>query len=180
MTRASPRVSESECFHKIVYSDMKQYLLPFYLQNIPWPTRTIVLEFISIVCEQISILPIGAKAARYGLPISGILSQSAIDLPKSISTQRVRLLSSTSNQDIRNMVRRILSAIGDLDANEIRTGVDPLSELLPLGGWHPVNINFKIIHYQKDSTRGEFIAKKCAIPSCVICGRIAPKKEEGK
>lgn len=112
MTRASPRVSESERFHKIVYSDMKQHLLPFFLQNIPWPTRTIVLEFVSKVCEQISILPIGAKAARYGLPIRGILSQSAIDLPKSISTQRVRLLSSTSNQDIRNMVRRILSAIG--------------------------------------------------------------------
>lgn len=72
------------------------------------------------------------------------------------------------------------SAIGDLDAIEIRTGIDPLSELLPLRGWHLVNINFKLMHYQKDSTYGEFIPKKCAIPSCVICGRIAAKKEEGK
>jgi len=42
MTRASPRVSESEHFHKIVYSDMKQHLLPFFLQNIPRPTSYFV------------------------------------------------------------------------------------------------------------------------------------------
>lgn len=76
------------------------------------------------------------------------------------------------------MVRRIQSAIGDLDAHEIRTGIDPLSELLPLGSWHPVNTNFKIIHYQKDSTYEEFIPKKCVNPSCVVCDRITAKKEE--
>jgi hypothetical protein len=162
------------CIHRYDYSRGN----PNGMENRKDANRSIVLEFISIVCERISILPIASKRARRDFPIIRIETHSAIDLPKSMSTQRVRVSPSTSNQDIRNMVRGIQSAIGDLDAHEIRTAIDPLSELLPLGGWHPVNTNFKIIYYQKDSTYEEFIPKKCVIPSCVVCDRIAARKRK--
>lgn len=61
------------------------------IENPKDANRSIVLEFISIVFERISILPIGSKSASYDFPISIIETHSGIDLPKSMFTQRVRV-----------------------------------------------------------------------------------------
>jgi hypothetical protein len=140
--------------------------------------RSMTLEFISIVCERVPLLPIEAAIERYDFTVSGIEIPIAIDLPKSMSIQWVRISPSTSYQDAKNMVRRIQAAVGDLAVHEIQAGRNPLSELLPVGGWHPVNPKFKLIHFQKDSIYEEFQPQDCVMPSCVICGGTAKKKEE--
>jgi hypothetical protein len=140
--------------------------------------KSVFLEFISIVCERVSPMQIGAVSKRYDFILSGIEVPKAIDLPKSMSIQRVRVSPSTSQHNAKNMIRRIQAAVGDLDIHEIQPGKDPLSELLPLGGWHPVNAKLRLIHFQKDSIYEEFQPRDCVMPSCVICGGGAAKKEE--
>ena len=140
--------------------------------------KSVFLEFISIVCERVQPMQIGALSKRYEFILSDVEIPKAIDLPKSMSIQRVRVSPSTSQHNAKNMIKRIQAAVGDLYIHEIQPGKDPLSELLPLGGWHPVNAKFRLIHFQKDSIYEEFQPRNCIVPSCVICGGGAKKGEE--
>jgi hypothetical protein len=133
--------------------------------------KSVSLEFISIVCERVQPMQIGALSKRYDFIFSDLEVPKAIDLPKSMSIQRVKVSPSTSQHNAKNMIKRIQAAVGDLDIHEIQPGKDPLSELLPMGGWHPVNPKFRLIYFQKDSiygvpTPGLRIALMCNLSWC--------------
>jgi hypothetical protein len=131
--------------------------------------KPIVLEFISIVCEHIP-LTIEAAAERYDFSsVSRVEIPPAIELPKSMTIQRVRIPSSTSQQDIDNVGHRIQIAVADLDVHEIQAGRDALSQLLPVGGWHYVKSRLKLINFEKDCIYEEYSPQPCCMPSCPIC-----------
>ena len=148
--------------------------------------KPMVLEFISILCEHIIPLSIKAAAECYDFSssVSGVEIPVALDLPKSMTIQRIRLPPSTSQQDAENTVRRIQAAVGDLDVREIQAGWDPLSELLPVGGWHYVKSRLKVINFEKDYIYEEYSPQPCGMPSCPICIEVAAaaakKGKEGK
>jgi hypothetical protein len=143
--------------------------------------KPMVLEFISIVCEHIP-LPIEAAAERYDFSsVSGVEIPPAIELPKSMTIQRVRIPHSTSQQqDIENVGRRIQIAVADLDVHEIQAGRDALSQLLPVGGWHSVKSRLKRINFEKDCIYEEYSPQPCCMPSCPICMVIVAKKGKEK
>jgi hypothetical protein len=139
--------------------------------------KYVFLDFISIVCERVPLMQLGPISKRYDFILSDTAVPKVIDLPKSMSIQRVRVSPSTSQHNAKNMIRRIQVAVGDLDIHEIQPGKDPLSELLPSGGWHPVSPKFRLIHFQKQSIYEEFQPRDC-MPSCVICRGGATKKDQ--
>lgn len=131
--------------------------------------KPMVLEFISIVCEHIP-LPVEAAAKRYDFSsVSGVEIPSVIELPKSMTIQRVSISHSTSQQDLENVGRRIQIAVADLDVHEIQAGRDVLSQLLPVGGWHYVKSRLKLINFEKDCIYEEYSPQPCSMPSCPIC-----------
>ena len=131
--------------------------------------KPMVLEFISIICEHIP-LPIETAAERYDLSsVSGVGIPPVIELPKSMTIQRVRIPRITSQQDIENVGRRIQIAVADLDVHEIRPGRDVLSQLLPVGCWHYVKSRLKLINFEKDCIYEEYSPQPCCMPSCPIC-----------
>ncbi len=132
--------------------------------------KPMVLEFISIVCEHIP-LPIETAAERYDFSgsVSGIEIPHTIELPKSVTIQRIRIPCGTSQQDIENVGRRIQIAVADLDVHEIQAGRDALSQLLPVGEWHNVNSRLKLINFEKDCIYEEYSPQPCCIPNCPIC-----------
>lgn len=132
--------------------------------------KPMVLEFISIVCEHIP-LPIEAAAERYDFSSvsGGVEIPPAIELPKSMTIQCVRIPRSTSQQDIENVGRRIQIAVADLDVHEIQAGRDALSQLLPVGGWHYVKSRLKLINFEKDCIYEEYSPQPCCMSSCPIC-----------
>jgi hypothetical protein len=124
--------------------------------------KPMTLEFISIVCEHIP-LPIEAAAERYDFSSvsgGGVEIPPAIELPKFMTIQRVRIPHSTSQQDIENVGRRIQIAVADLDVHEIQAGRDALSQLLPVGGWHYVKSRLKLINFEKDCIYEEYRKRK--------------------
>ena len=127
--------------------------------------KPMILEFISIVCEHIP-LPIEAAAERYDFSSvsgGGVEIPPAIELPKFMTIQRVRIPHSTSQQDIENVGRRIQIAVSDLDVHEIQAGRDALSQLLPVGGWHYVTSRLKLINLKRTAfTRN-------IVPSRALC-----------
>jgi hypothetical protein len=134
--------------------------------------KPMVLEFISILCEHIIPLSIKADAERYDFSsVSGVEIPVAIELPKYMTIQSIRL--PPSQQDAENTVRRIQTAVGDLDVREIQAGWDPLSELLPVGGWHYVKSRLKVINFEKDYIYEEYSPQPCGMPSCPICIEVA-------
>ena len=140
--------------------------------------KPMVLEFISIVCEHIP-LPIEAAAERNdsSSSVSGVEIPSVIELPKSMTIQRVCIPRSTSPQDIENVGRRIQIAVADLDVHEIQAGRDALSQLLPVGGWHHVKSRLKLIDFEKDCIYEGYSPQPCCIPSCPICMVVAVAKK---
>jgi hypothetical protein len=145
--------------------------------------KPMVLEFISIVCEHIP-LPIEAAAERYDFSsvngVNGVEVPPVIELPKSMTIQRVRIPRSTSQQDIENMGRRIQIAVAYLDVHEIHAGRDVLSQLLPVGGWHYVKSRLKLINFEKDCVYEEYSPQPCCVPSCPICMVVVAKKGKEK
>lgn len=142
--------------------------------------KPMVLEFISIVCEHIPF-PIEAAAERYDFSsVSGIEIPPAIELPKSMTIQRVRIPRSTSQQDIENVGRRIQIAVADLDVHEIQAERDALSQLLPVGGWHYVKSRLKLINFEKDCIYEEYSPQPCCMPNCPICMVVVAKKGKEK
>jgi hypothetical protein len=145
--------------------------------------KPMVLEFISIICEHIP-LPIEAAAERYDFSSvsGGVEISPAIELPKSMTIQRVRIpRSTTSQQDIENVGRRIQIAVADLDVHEIQAGRDALSQLLPVGGWHYVKSRLKLINFEKNCIYEEYSPQPCCVPSCPICmGVVVAKKGKEK
>jgi hypothetical protein len=143
--------------------------------------KPMVLEFISIVCEHIP-LPIEAAAECYDFSsVNGVEVPPIIELPKSMTIQQVRIpRSSTSQQDIENVSRRIQMAIADLDVHEIHAGRDVLSQLLPVGGWHYVKSRLKLINFEKDCIYEEYSPQPCCMPSCPICMIVVAKKGKEK
>jgi hypothetical protein len=141
-----------------------------------------ILEFISIVCEHIP-LPIEAAAERYDFSSvsgGGVEIPPAIELPKFMTIQRVRIPHSTSQQDIENVGRRIQIAVADLDVHEIQAGRDALSQLLPVGGWHYVKSRLKLINFEKDCIYEEYSPQPCSMPSCPICMVVVAKRGKEK
>lgn len=135
-----------------------------------------VLEFISIVCERIP-LPIEGAAERYdSSSVSGVETPAAIELPKSMTIQRVRILHNTNPQDIENAGRRIQIAVADLDVHEIKAEENMLSQLLPIGKWHYVKSTLKLINSEKDCIYEEYSPQPCCMPSCPICMTVVAKK----
>ncbi len=154
------------------------------------PRPPTVLELIEIVCEHIPLLPtIEAAAERYdddgpdSTTAAAMMTDSSssssmheiipvsIDLPKSMSINRVRIAPSTSQRDLEDMVKRIRSAVQDLEVTEIVSAArDPLSALLPLAGYHPVESKLKVINVEKDSTYEEYKPVPCSFDCCPICG----------
>jgi hypothetical protein len=143
--------------------------------------KPMVLEFISIICERIP-LPIEAAAERYDFSsVSGVEIPPVIELPKSMTIQRVRIPHTTSQQDIENVSRRIQIAVADLDVHEIQAGRDVLSQLLPVGGWHYVKSRLKLINFEKNCIYEEYSPQPCCMPSCPICiGEVAARKRKEK
>jgi hypothetical protein len=142
--------------------------------------KPVVLEFISIICEHIP-LPIETAAERYDLSsVSGVGIPPVIELPKSMTIQRVRIPRITSQQDIENVGRRIQIAVADLDVHEIRPGRDVLSQLLPVGCWHYVKSRLKLINFEKDCIYEEYSPQPCCMPSCPICMVVVAKKGKEK
>ena len=142
--------------------------------------KPMILEFISIVCEHIP-LPIEAAAERYDFSSvsgdGGVEIPPAIELPKFMTIQRVRIPHSTSQQDIENVGRRIQIAVSDLDVHEIQAGRDALSQLLPVGGWHYVKSRLKLINFEKDCIYEEYCPQPCRMPSCPICMTVVVAKK---
>ena len=145
--------------------------------------KPMILEFISIVCERIP-LPIEAAAERYDFSSvsggGGVEIPPAIELPKFMTIQRVRIPHSTSQQDIENVGRRIQIAVSDLDVHEIQAGRDALSQLLPVGGWHYVKNRQKLINFEKDCVYEEYSPQPCCMPSCPICMVVVAKRGKEK
>lgn len=144
--------------------------------------KPMVLEFISIICEHIP-LPVEAAGERYDFSssVSGVEVPPIIELPKSMTIQRVRVPSITSQQDIENVGRRIQIALADLDVHEIQAGKDVLSQLLPVGEWHYVKSRLKLINFEKDCIYEEYSPQPCCMPSCPICmAVVVPKKGKEK
>jgi hypothetical protein len=139
--------------------------------------KEMVLEFISIVCERIP-LPIKVTAERYdSSSVSGVETPAAaIELPKSMTIQRVRIPRNTNQQDIENVGRRIQIAVADLDVHEIQAEENTLSQLLPVGKWHYVKSTLKLINSEKDCIYEEYSPQPCSMPSCPICMTVVAKK----
>ncbi len=135
-----------------------------------------VLEFISIVCEHIP-LPKEVATERYDSSnVSGVEIHAAIELPKSMTIQRVRIAHNTTQQDIESVGRRIQMAVADLDVREIQAGENTLSQLLPVGKWHYVKSTLKLINSEKDCIYEEYSPQPCSMPSCPICMTVVAKK----
>ena len=132
-----------------------------------------VLEFISIVCEHI---PLHIEVAAERFDSSSIEIPAAIELPKSMTIQRVRIPRNTNQQDIENMGRRIQIAVADLDVHEIQAEENTLSQLLPVGKWHYVKSTLKLINSEKDCIYEEYSPQPCCMPGCPICMTVVAKK----
>lgn len=132
-----------------------------------------VLEFISIVCEHIP-LHIEAAAERFGS--SSVEIPAAIELPKSMTIQRVRIPRNTNQQDLENLGCRIQIAVADLDVHEIQAEEDTLSQLLPVGKWHYVKSTLKVINSEKNCIYEEYSPQPCCMPGCPICMTVVAKK----
>jgi hypothetical protein len=134
--------------------------------------KPMVLEFISIICEHIP-LSIEAAGGRYDFSssngVSGVEIPRVIELPKSMTIQRVCIPHGRSQEDIETVGRRIQIAVADLDVHEIQAGKDVLSQLLPVGGWHYVKSRLKLINFEKDCIYEEYSPQPCCMPSCPIC-----------
>ena len=138
--------------------------------------KEMVLEFISIVCEHIP-LPKEVATERYDSSnVSGVEIHAAIELPKSMTIQRVRIPRNTNQQDIENVGRRIQIAVADLDVHEIQAEENTLSQLLPVGKWHYVKSTLKLINSEKDCIYEEYSPQPCSMPSCQICMTVVAKK----
>lgn len=129
-----------------------------------------VLEFISIICEHIP-LSIEAAGGRYDFSSNsnGVEIPRIIELPKSMTIQRVRIPHGRSHEDIETVGRRIQITVAHLDVHEIQVGKDVLSQLLPVGGWHYVKSRLKLINFEKDCIYEEYCPQPCRMPSCPIC-----------
>jgi len=145
--------------------------------------KPMVLEFISIICEHIP-LSIGAAGGRYDFSssngVSSVEIPRVIELPKSMTIQRVRIPHGRSQEDIDTVGRRIQIAVADLDVHEIQAGKDVLSQLLPVGGWHYVKSRLKLINFEKDCIYEEYSPQPCCMPSCPICIVVVAKKGKEK
>ncbi len=142
--------------------------------------KPMVLEFISIICEHIPLsIPTAAKRHDYS-SVSGVEIPPVIELPKSMTIQRIRIPHSTSQQDLENVGRRIQIAVADLDVHEIQAGKDVLSQLLPVGGWHYVKSRLKLINFERDCIYEEYSPQPCSMPSCPICMIAVAKKGKEK
>ena len=135
--------------------------------------KPMVLEFISIICERIP-LSLESTGGPYDSSssngASGVEIPRIIELPKSMTIQRVRIPHSRSQEDIETVGRRIQIAIADLDVHEIQAGKDDvLSQLLPVGGWHYVKSRLKLINFEKDCIYEEYCPQPCRMPNCPIC-----------
>jgi hypothetical protein len=137
----------------------------------------LVLEFISIVCERIS-LPIEVAAGRFDSSSvsGGVETPAAIELPKSMTIQRIRIPRNTNQQDIENAGRRIQISVADLDVHEIQAEENMLSQLLPVGKWHYVKSKLRLINSEKDCIYEEYSPQQCRLPSCPICMTAVAKK----
>jgi hypothetical protein len=140
--------------------------------------KPMVLEFISIICEHIA-LSIEAAGGRYDFSSSsnGVEIPRIIELPKSMTIQRVRIPHGRSQEDIDTVGRRIQIAVADLDVHEIQGGKDVLSQLLPVGGWHYVKSRLKLINFEKDCIYEEYSPQPCCMPSCPICMAVVVAKK---
>ncbi|MDF2727116.1 MAG: hypothetical protein K0S84_659 [Nitrososphaera sp.] len=143
--------------------------------------KPMVLEFISIICEHIP-LSIEAAGGRYDFSsssngVSGVEIPRVIELPKSMTIQRVRIPHGRSQEDIETVGRRIQIAVADLDVHEIQAGKDVLSQLLPVGGWHYVKSRLKLINFEKDCIYEEYCPQPCRMPSCPICMTVVVVKK---
>jgi hypothetical protein len=143
--------------------------------------KPMVLEFISIICEHIA-LSIEAAGGRYDFSsssngVSGVEIPRIIELPKSMTIQRVRIPHGRSQEDIETVGRRIQIAVADLDVHEIQAGKDVLSQLLPVGGWHYVKSRLKLINFEKDCIYEEYSPQPCCMPSCPICMAVVVAKK---
>ena len=142
--------------------------------------KPMVLEFISIICEHIP-LSIGAAGGRYDFSssngVSSVEIPRVIELPKSMTIQRVRIPHGRSQEDIDTVGRRIQIAVADLDVHEIQAGKDVLSQLLPVGGWHYVKSRLKLINFEKDCIYEEYCPQPCRMPSCPICMTVVVAKK---
>lgn len=132
-----------------------------------------VLEFISIVCEHIP-LHIEVAAERFGS--SSVEIPAAIELPKSMTIQRVRIPRNANQQDLENVGCRIQIAVADLDVHEIQAEEDTLSQLLPVGKWHYVKSTLKVINSEKNCIYEEYSPQPCCMPGCPICMTVVAKK----
>jgi hypothetical protein len=138
--------------------------------------KPMVVEFISIVCEHIP-LPIEVAAERFdSSSVSGVEIPAAIELPKSMTIQRVRIPRNTNQQDIENVGRKIQIAVAGLDVHEIQAEENMLSQLLPIGKWHYVKSTLKLINSEKDCIYEEYSPEPCCMPSCPICMTVVAKK----
>src|SRR5918998_470512 len=142
--------------------------------------KPMVLEFISIICEHIA-LSIEAAGGRYDFSssngVSGVEIPRIIELPKSMTIQRVRIPHGRSQEDIDTVGRRIQIAVADLDVHEIQAGKDVLSQLLPVGGGHYVKSRLKLINFEKDCIYEEYSPQPCCMPSCPICMAVVVAKK---
>ncbi|MDP8902394.1 MAG: hypothetical protein M3M86_01345 [Thermoproteota archaeon] len=143
--------------------------------------KPMVLEFISIICEHIA-LSIEAAGGRYDFSsssngVSGVEIPRIIELPKSMTIQRVRIPHGRSQEDIDTVGRRIQIAVADLDVHEIQAGKDVLSQLLPVGGWHYVKSRLKLINFEKNCIYEEYSPQPCCMPSCPICMAVVVAKK---
>jgi len=147
--------------------------------------KPMVLEFISIICEHIP-LSIEAAGGRYDFTssssngVSGVEIPRIIELPKSMTIQRVRIPHARSQEEIETVGHRIQIAVADLDVHEIQVGKDVLSQLLPVGGWHYVKSKLKLINFEKDCIYEEYSPQPCCMPSCPICMVVAVVAKKGK
>jgi hypothetical protein len=142
--------------------------------------KPMVLEFISIVCEHIP-LPVEATRERYDVDsVSDIKIPPIIELPKSMTIQRLRIPSNISQDDIESVGRRIQIAVADLDVHVIQAGRDALSQLLPVSGWHYVKSRLKLINFEKDCIYEEYSPHPCHMPTCPICMVAVAKKGKEK
>ncbi|MDP8888236.1 MAG: hypothetical protein M3M89_01230 [Thermoproteota archaeon] len=134
--------------------------------------KPMVLEFVSIVCEHIPVPIEEAAVERYDVNSVSSVENSPppmIELPKSMTIQRLRVPGSISQQDIESVSRRIQIAVADLDVHEIQAGRDVLSQLLPVGGWHYVKSRLKLVNFEKDCIYEEYSPQSCSMPTCPIC-----------
>jgi hypothetical protein len=137
--------------------------------------NSVVLEFISILCEHIPF-PMKGAVKYYDFSFSSVDNPVAIELPKYRTTQRVRLPSCYRDPD--DMVNIIHGAVKDLDVHKTHAGGDSLSELLPVGQWHRVKIRLKVINLEKNYIYEEYSPQPCGISRCHICREVTIKKEK--